>query len=305
MQVLSTTARNAALLIGLLLSFFLLMSLQVNRGSTLAAARGAVTSVTSPVQRVGASIGRFFTSTWGRYVWLVGAERENEQLRERVADLERAAAAADAARRENGRLRGLLGANAVAPGEWITARVAAREFTQRYETITIDRGRRDGIEKDAAVIGAGGALVGRVVQANLWTSTVQLLTDPLSGVGARLAQSRATGLVAGNGDAPLRLNYISTRAAVSIGETVVTSGEDGIYPPDLLIGTVTLVDIGPPVPGTPRVPLMREETALFKEIELATAVDMLSVENVLVQLPSAAREAENNAEAANDTGREQ
>jgi rod shape-determining protein MreC len=127
--------------------------------------------------------------------------------------------------------------------------------------------------------------VGRVIHVNLWTSIVQLVTDPLSGVGSRLVQSRTTGLMSGNGAGPLRLNYISTRANVAVGEAIVTSGEDGIYPPDLLIGTVTRIDIGPPVPGTPRVPLMREQIALFKVIVLDPAIDVLSLENVLVRLP--------------------
>lgn len=288
MQALSRTARNAALLLALLMTFFLLMSLQVNRGSTLAAARGAVTSVTSPVQRIGSAIGGLVTSTWGRYVWLVTADRENEALRRRVAELERRVAASDAAKRENSRLRRLLGINASLEGEWIGARVAAREFTQRYETVTINRGSRDGIERDAAVIGPGGALVGRIVQVNLWTSTVQLITDPLSGIGARLANSRATGLVSGSSAAALSLDYISTRTEVTAGEAIVTSGEDGIYPADLIIGHVTSIDVGPPVPGSPRVPLMREETALFKVIHLDPVIDVLRIENVLVQTPTPA-----------------
>ncbi len=288
MQALSRTAQNAALLLALLMIFFLIMSLQVNRGSTLAAARGAVTGVTSPVQRIGSTLGGLVTSTWGRYVWLITADRENEALRRRVADLERRIAASDAAKRENSRLRGLLGVHASLPGEWTGARVVARDFTQRYETVTINRGSRDGIEQEAAVIGAGGALVGRVIQVHLWTSTVQLITDPLSGVGARLVNSRATGLVSGGGASALRLSYISTLTEVTGGEAIVTSGEDGIYPADLMIGHVTSIDVGPPVPGTPRVPLMREETALFKVILLDPLIDVLRVENVLVQLPSPA-----------------
>ena len=287
MQALSRTARNAALLLTLLMIFFLIMSLQVNRGSTLATARGAVTGVTSPVQRIGSAIGGLITSTWGRYVWLVTADRENQSLRQRVDELERRLAAGDAAKRENSRLRGLIGVQASLENEWAGARVVAREFTQRYETVTIDRGSRDGITQDAAVIGGGGALVGRVIQVNLWTSTVQLITDPMSGVGARLVNSRATGLVSGSGAEALRLSYISTLVELVEGEAIVTSGEDGIYPADLMIGHVTSIEVGPPVPGTPRVPLMREETALFKVILLEPLINVLRIENVLVQLPAA------------------
>jgi rod shape-determining protein MreC len=297
MQALSRTARNAALLLALLMTFFLVMSLQVNRGSTLAAARGAVTGVASPVQRIGAAVGDLITGTWGRYFGLVGADRENEHLRERVAELERLAASGAAAKRENRRLRELLVDRPDAAGEWTGARVVGRDFTQRYETVTIDRGSRDGVVRDAAIVGAGGALVGRVIEVNLWTSSVQLITDPLSGIGARLAESRATGLAAGNGPGPLQLNYISSRAMVAVGEAVVTSGEDGIYPPDLVLGTVAGIGIGPPVPGTPLVPLMRDATALFKLIDVVPAIDVLALENVLVRLPTTAPPTPANPEA--------
>jgi rod shape-determining protein MreC len=289
MQVLSTTARNAALLLALLMGFFLVMSLQVNRGETLAAARGAVRGVTSPFQRIGSTVGSFFSGTWSRYTGLVGADRENESLRRRVAELEQRLSAAEAARRENRRLRALLGAHERGGADWIEAKVAAREFAHRYETVTLNRGSQDGVTVDAPVVGPGAALVGRVISVSPWTSLVQLITDPLAGIGARLSESRATGLIGGNNGPSLRLEYVSTRAEVRIGEAIVTSGDDDIYPADLLIGHVVEVDVGPAVPGVPSVPLLREETALFKLIEVEPAIDMPTLENVLI-LRAAERE---------------
>ncbi len=75
---------------------------------------------------------------------------------------------------------------------------------------------------------------------------------------------------------------MSTRAEVRIGEAVVTSGDDDIYPADLLIGHVAGVDVGPAVPGVPPVPLLREETALFRLIDVQPSIDMPTLENVLI-----------------------
>lgn len=286
MQRLSRTARHAALLIGLLTVFFVLLSWQVNRTRTLDAARGAVTGVVSPFQRVFGGAVSAVTGAWGGYFDLLRADEEAERLQAEVDRLERSLASLEETRRENFRLRALLGLGKQVEQDHRVATVVGRSLAHRYQSVTLDRGSADGIRIDAPVLAPDGALVGRVVQVSRWTSVVQLITDPFSGVGARLTHSRATGLVAGSDGPLLELRYIDTMTPVDTGESVITSGEDGIYPPGLPIGTVTEFEVGPPVPGTPRVPLAREETALFLEITVTPAADVTRVETVLVLDPA-------------------
>ena len=190
-------------------------------------------------------------------------------------------------RRENERLRRLLNIVDDVPAGWSVATVIGREPSQRYSSLTLDRGSAAGIRIDATVIAPDGSLVGRIVETGVWTSLVQLVTDPLAGVGARLATSRATGLVSGTGGALLELRYIDSLTEVVPGEVVLTSGEDGIYPPGQLIGQVEAFTFGPPVPWTRSVPLPREQSALFLEITVRPAVAVDRLQTVLVLAPQA------------------
>lgn len=276
------TARSAALVVGLLAFFFLLMSYQVNRTRTLATARGAVTGIVSPFQRIATSTVGAVRSAWSQYIGLLGSVDEFERLRQENAQLQRQLASAAAARHENKRLRAMLRATKSAPGRWTAARVVGRDLAHRYQSLQLDRGSADGVGVDDAVISPDGALVGRVIQVSRWTCAVQLLTDALSGVGARLTESRASGLLAGSDGPLLELRFIQTLDDVSLGEIVETSGEDGIYPHGIPVGEVTRAGVGPALPGTPPVPLLRDETALFMQIEVRPSVDMMRLENVLV-----------------------
>ncbi len=276
------TARSTALVFGLLAFFFLLMSYQVNRTRTLATARGAVTGVVSPFQRIATSAVGGVRSTWTRYLGLLGSADELDRLREANAELQRQLATAAAAGHENRRLRAMLRVTRSTPGTWIAARVVGRDLAHRYQSMHLDRGSADGIGVDDAVVSPEGALVGRVIQVSRWTCAVQLVTDALSGVGARLGDSRASGLLAGADGPSLELRFIRTLDDATVGESVETSGEDGIYPAGIPVGQVTRAGVGPAAPGTPPVPLSRDETALFMQIEVRPHVDMMRLEDVLV-----------------------
>jgi rod shape-determining protein MreC len=281
-QGLSRTARNAGLLVGLLTAFFVLASYQADRGRAVSAARGVVVGAVSPVQRIVSGVVGAVAGVWNGYFDLVGASSENERLRAERDALEQQVRSYRELRRENERLRGLLRVTGDVPAGWRVATIIGREPSQRYSALTLDQGSADGVRVDAPVIAPDGSLVGRIVEAGRWTSLVQLITDPLAGVGARLATSRATGLVSGTGGALLDLRYIDSLTEVYTGEEILTSGEDGIYPPGLLIGKVDSFTFGPPVPGTHSVPLTREQSALFLEITVRPAVMVDRLETVLV-----------------------
>ncbi len=281
----SRTAGNAALVAGLLFTFFLALSLQVNRGRAVGLARGAVLGVLSPVHRLASGVRGGVLAVWHGYFGLVNAAARAEALQAEVESLRRQLRAAEEARRQNRRLRALLGLRESLPAGGVVARVAARDLAHRYESIVLDRGSVDGVRLDAPVLSSDGALLGRVVEVARWSCLVQLLTDPLSGIGGRLQESRATGLLAGRGDELLELRYVDSRTPIRNGEVVETSGEDGIYPPGIPVGYVAAHGVGPSVPGTPRIPLAHAESALFRDIQIRPQVDLLRIEEVLVIPP--------------------
>jgi len=145
-----------------------------------------------------------------------------------------------------------------------------------FRTITIDKGTDDGLRTDMAVIAPAG-VVGRVVMPSGRAAKVQLLVDRNAAAGALVERSRAQGVVKGVGEMRLELEFVSEAADVAVGDLVVTSGIEGIFPKGFTIGRVDTVEKSGPA---------------YKRITVMPAVDFSALEEVLVVLtPTPAREA--------------
>ncbi len=116
-------------------------------------------------------------------------------------------------------------------------RIIGRDPSHWNETVLLDKGKRDGVESDMAIVGAKG-LVGRIVEVDGRWSKALLLTDSDSKVGAILERSRESGLLTGNSRGLLVLEYLSPGADVREGDKVLTAGFGNIFPKGLLIGEV-------------------------------------------------------------------
>ncbi len=160
-----------------------------------------------------------------------------QQLAEQVADLRLQARQAEELQRENVRLRALLEAKQATPLRTIVADVIGRAATNAMETVTINRGRRDGVSPSSAVFTADG-LVGSALRVHRGSADVLLITDPTSGVGAMCQRSRDVGAVKGLRGAELLLTYLPPDADVRRDDQVITSGKGGVFPKGIPIGTV-------------------------------------------------------------------
>src|SRR5215216_4991757 len=190
------------------------------------------------------------TSGFFQQIWnFRSTAQENEQLKERLTQLETELNGARQATAENERLKGLLGLNEQTKIKSIPARVIARDPSVWFNTITISRGSSSGIEMNMPVVTAGG-IVGRIITVSPWASQVMLITDEKAGAGAvvgQLGQSGALGSVRGRADlgaALIEMRYVSGLEKVEVGDTVMTTGQDGIYPPGLNVGRVVDVKSG-------------------------------------------------------------
>jgi rod shape-determining protein MreC len=170
---------------------------------------------------------------------------ELEEARESLMEYERASRDLTELRRENQALRKQLGFAEALPFHYISAQVIARDPGNQFSTITVNRGKVQGVEKGMPVIAFQGGLhglVGRVVLVSLGTSIVQPITDPNSYVAARLQTSRFDGLVAGSqgGSGMLTMSYVKKLAVneVQYGELVITSGMGQLFPDGIHIGRV-------------------------------------------------------------------
>jgi rod shape-determining protein MreC len=136
--------------------------------------------------------------------------------------------------------------------------------------ITINVGSREGLRVGMPVVSGGAALVGRIIEVSLRTCKVQLVTDANSAVASLLQTTRATGLVVGQPDGSLRMDYVAQQddAPVAVGDIVLTSGLGGVLPKGLVVGQVAEV--------------ASADYELFEPILVRPAVDFSRLEIVLV-----------------------
>ncbi len=162
----------------------------------------------------------------------------NQNLRQRIADLERQLNATTDLQARSDDLEKLVKLQQEYTYEIIAARIVLKDDLSWSKTIVIDRGRRDGIVPNMAVV-SGAGLVGKIIESGYAYSRVLLITDRRFRVGARLRVSRNTGIIEGEGANQLVLNYLPRDAGVVPGDEVITSGLGGLFPPGYLIGSIT------------------------------------------------------------------
>ena len=221
----------------------------------------------APLQRGTAALGRAVSGRWRGVVELMHAREDNVALRQRArrlhAELDRLAEV----ELENARLRRLLDFRHTLRGDVITARVIGRDATGGARTLVLDRGESDGVAKGAAVLAPEGT-VGHVFLVSRHAARVLLISDHNSGVDALVQRTRARGIVQGTVDAGCVLKYVKRTDDVQEGDTIVTSGLDGIFPKGLPVGRVVAVD--------------KRGPGLFQLAEVAPRVEFERLEEVLV-----------------------
>ncbi len=253
-------------LIGLLLFHLLLLSVQVRTADDQLLLRAFGLTLTTPfamgIQFVTSSVSGFLE----RYAFLRGTEEENARLRE-----------------ENERLRlrlhQLQNMAALLPRsadyqalqqrlqfETVVADVVGRSAPFFENRLWVNAGTGSGVAYDSAVLTPRG-IVGRVISAGPFSSEVELITNRQAAAGARLQESRLEGVVEGAGEAWLTLSYIPITQPVQVGELVVTSGSDRVYPEEIPIGTVISA---------------QQDSPIYQTIRVRPAIELSRLEEVLV-----------------------
>jgi rod shape-determining protein MreC len=202
-------------------------------------------------------------------VFLVRTERENRRLTSELGALRLENQITNELLSENERLREALGFTKLNPPASVPAQVIGRDSSPSSSTVTVNKGSLAGIDRDLAVITPDG-VVGRVQSVLPGTARVQLLTDPGSTIAVRVQRNREEGLLEGKLDR-CALKYVSFYVDIQVGDLLVTSGLDGIYPKGLPVARVTKVrkheaSSFQAVSADPVVPISRlEEVLVFKK----------------------------------------
>jgi rod shape-determining protein MreC len=259
--------RRYGILLAVLLVSFLLLTVQTRGGGTGRAGE-LMAIVLTPVQSLLVRVHRGALGFWANYVdWKV-VRREVVSLRGENEHLRVQALQAGETREENTRLRRLLGLRDRLPLATVAGEVIGREAGGWVRSLTVNRGRSDGIAQQTPVIMPDG-LVGRVFQVHRGAALIQLLNDPASTVGAVVQRTRTAGLVEGDAGGAVRFKFMARDgASVAPGDLVVTSGLGTLFPKGLPVGRVVKIE--------------DKGSALFHFAVLAPAVDFSRVEEVLL-----------------------
>jgi len=205
---------------------------------------------------------------------------ENRILRENAQQLSMRNNMLEEYRLENRRLTELLELQET-KGDYldlVAARVIARDLGNWFDTIIINRGTNHGVAVDMAVINHQG-LVGRVVATSRNTSTVMLLLDKESALGALVRESRAFGIVetTTSGDYPLQMIRIPLDALVEVGDVIITSHLSEIFPKGLKIGYVAEIDVAPTG--------LFQQAMIIPNVEFNTLEEVMVITRVIMDLP--------------------
>jgi rod shape-determining protein MreC len=244
-----------------------LLTVQTRGGGTGRAGELVAIAVT-PVQSLLVRIHRGALGFWANYIDWKAVRRENAVLRGENEQLRVMSLQAGETREENARLRRLLVLKNRLPLSTLAGEVIGREAGGWVRSLTVNRGRGDGIAQQTPVIVPDG-LVGRVVQVHRGAAVIQLLNDPASTVGAVVLRTRTAGLVEGDAGGTVRFKFMARDgSSVAPGDLVVTSGLGTLFPKGLPVGRVVKIE--------------DKGSALFHFAVLAPAVDFSRVEEVLL-----------------------
>jgi rod shape-determining protein MreC len=269
MENLISRYRNVTVLVVVLFGQVLGLAVQVRRSTQDESTRlirvwavDAVTPFEKSIVWFQSGVGNL----WHNYFYLRGVRQENRELKQEIERLRIEQVRLNEDAEQARRLQALLGFKEQFISKTLPAQVIGSSGSEQSRSIYIDKGSRDGIRPDMAVITAEG-VVGKVLRVFRNTSQVLLVNDQTSGVGAILEKSRLQGVLRGTPLGEVVLEKVMSDETVQPGEKVVTSGGDQIFPKGLPVGTVTKVSPGP---------------ELFLNIRVKPAADLSRLEEVLV-----------------------
>jgi rod shape-determining protein MreC len=250
----------------LLLSALILISLRVKERKGVAFMDGLLMEISSPFQKGSTFVFNKIKGVCEGYLFLVHLHRENEQLKKRMADLQRENDQMREMVLSHERLRKLLKFRETLSSTVIAAEVVGRDPSSWFKSVTINKGEKDGVRKGMAVISPEG-VIGQILKTAPSHSVVLLITDYNSAIDSIIQRTRAKAIVEGGGENRCQLKYLLRAEDVVPGDRVVTSGLGGNFPKGLMIGEIRKVD--------------KKGHGIFQYAELVPSVDFTRLEEVL------------------------
>lgn len=212
---------------------------------------------------------RFVKNVWSQYFFLISVAKENENLKKTLCYAIEENEKRNEIELTNYRLRKLLNFKKNIDHQVLPAEIVGKDPSPWYQAILIDKGKSHGVEKGQPVVIPEG-IAGQVTEVLNNYSKVLLIIDQNSAVDALVQRTRARGVIKGDSTDRYLFKYVLRKHDVRIGDTIVSSGLDGVFPKGLRIGYVSEV--------------VKPSSGIFQDVTVAPFIDFEKLEEVLVLL---------------------
>lgn len=247
----------------------ILLSLSIGKGQEWNPVEKLAVEVTAPVQKCFTDTITSIQDIWRNYFDLVEVRQENLRLKDQIELLKLENTRYQEILLTNKRLQDLLKFQDNIDKPLLPAMVTGWDSSGMFKSIMIDKGSREGVAINMAVVSSKG-VVGRVVSVSPDYSQVLLVTDRNSAIDGLVQSSRGRGMVKGSGWDDCYFDYVIKTCEVKEGDAIVTSGLGGVFPKGLPLGRVQGVKDSP--------------YKMFKDVRITPAVNFHKLEEVLVIL---------------------
>ena len=246
----------------------IVLSVNSRRYTSFGLERVAISFISPFQELITRTIG-FAKDIWQDYFALVSVARENRILRDQLNQAYENSNLWHETELANARLRNLLDFQKNITEQVVAAEVIGKDPSAWFKTVIIDKGKADGLTKGLPVVMPQG-IAGQVIETANHYSKVMLIIDRNSAVDALVQRTRARGVIKGESTDQCRLDYVLRKRDVRIGDIIVSSGSDGVYPKGLRIGQVSEV--------------IEHDGDIFHEVFITPFIDFEKLEEVLVIL---------------------
>jgi rod shape-determining protein MreC len=262
--------KTVLILVGILLVTLniLLLAVTTRRPTSFGLSR-AMLAFAAPFQELATRTASAAEAMWRDYFFLVSTARDNRLLKQELDRAQQQTTQYREMELENARLRELLSFKRSLSASAIAAEIIGKDPSAWFKTVILDKGGVDGVKRGLPAVTSRG-VVGQIVEVSAHQSKLMLIIDRNSAADALVQRTRARGIVKGSSNEECYLDYVLYEDEVRVGDEVVASGFDGVYPKGLLIGTVTAVSF--------------QGSDFFKEVKITPVVDFDKLEDVLIIL---------------------
>lgn len=225
--------------------------------------------IIAPLQEAVTGSIRFARGIWGHYFNLVSVAQENDHLKKKLRRIVEKNSQHNEVELSNQRLRNLLNFKETTTSKVLAAEVISVDPSFWFKAVIIDKGRSDGVDRGLPVVIRQG-IAGQVVDVSSRYSKVMLIIDRNSSIDALVQRTRARGIIKGEGSGECLFKYVLRKDDVRVGDKIIASGLDGVFPKGLPVGDVKEV--------------VRRNSGVFQEVRVVPYIDFEKLEEVLVIL---------------------